>query len=216
LFWAVAFWREIMERARDLGPTLSAALCVAVVGASLLWQLTAGLQIFTSETWRRAEIASAPRALPDTWLEDERGQTFNLRSLCGQVMVLDFIYTRCPTVCKSLGVTSSQLAQRFTQAGQAVTVMSLSFDPLHDAPEQLRAFKAHMEPQPSTWRLARPLRGTERDQLLRTAGVVVIPDGMQGYEHNAALHIVDKNCRITQLLDIEDMEDAQRTVQKLL
>jgi hypothetical protein len=39
---------------------------------------------------------------------------------------------------------------------------------------------------------------------------------MQGYEHNAALHIVDKNCRITQLLDIEDMEDAQRTVQKLL
>ena len=113
-----------MKRPHNLSKTLSVACCVAVLGAGLLWKLTAGLQIFTSETWRRAEIANAPRALPDTLLEDERGQTFNLRSLCGEVMVLDFIYTRCPTVCKSLGVTSSQLAKHFTQTGQAVTVMS--------------------------------------------------------------------------------------------
>jgi protein SCO1/2 len=205
-----------MEQARELGKTLSAALCVAVSGAGLVWQLTAGLQIFTSETWRRAEIANAPRALPDTWLEDEQGQTFNLRSLCGQVLVLDFIYTRCPTVCKSLGVVSSQLAQHFTQAGQAVTVMSISFDPVNDDPANLRTFKGQMEPQPSAWRLARPIHSAERDHLLATAGVVVIPDGMQGYDHNAALHIVDKNCRITKLLDLEDMEDAHRTVQTLL
>ncbi len=205
-----------MEQPRDLGKTLTAALCVAVVGAGLLWQLTAGLQIFTSETWRRTEIANAPRALPDVLLEDEHGQTFPLRSLCGQIMVLDFIYTRCPTVCKTLGATSSQLAQRFTQAGQAVTVMSVSFDPQYDDPRHLAAFKQHMEPQASAWRLARPVHNTERDQLLATAGVVVIPDGMQGYEHNAALHIVDKNCRITQLIDMEDMDHAQRTVQTLL
>ena len=205
-----------MKQPRDLGLAIGVAVGVAVLGASLVWQLTAGLQIFTSETWRRAEIANAPRHLPDTWLEDERGQTFNLRSLCGQVMVLDFIYTRCPSVCKSLGVTSSQLAQRFTQAEQAVAVISISFDPLQDTPEHLRAFKAQMEPHPSAWRLARPLRPTELDRLLATAGVVVIPDGMQGYDHNAALHIVDKDCRITRLHDMEDMEDAQRTVQTLL
>jgi protein SCO1 len=205
-----------MKQPRDLGLAIGVAVGVAVLGASLLWQLTAGLQIFTSETWRRAEIANAPRHLPDTWLEDERGQAFNLRSLCGQVMVLDFIYTRCPSVCKSLGVTSSQLAQRFTQAEQAVAVISISFDPLQDTPEHLRTFKAQMEPHPSAWRLARPLRPTELDRLLATAGVVVIADGMQGYDHNAALHIVDKDCRITRLHDMEDMEDAQRTVQTLL
>lgn len=201
---------------RDLGKTFSAALCVAAVGSGLLWYLTAGLQIFTSETWRRAEIQNSPRDLPDALLEDEHGQLFNLRSLCGQVMVLDFIYTRCTTVCKSLGATSSQLAQHFSQAGQAVTVMSVSFDPQYDNPVHLAAFKHHMEPQASAWRLARPVRSTERDHLLATAGVVVIPDDMQGYEHNAALHIVDKDCRITQLLDMEDIEHAQRTVQKLL
>ncbi|WP_310626519.1 SCO family protein [Limnohabitans sp.] len=205
-----------MEQPRDIGRTLGVALCVIALGAGLLWKLTSGLQIFTSETWRRAEIASAPRALPDTWLEDERGQTFNLRSLCGQVMVLDFIYTRCPTVCKSLGVSSSQLAKHFTQTGQTVTVMSVSFDPLYDNPARLHTFKQQTEPQPSAWRLARPVHNTERDHLLTTAGVMVIPDGMQGYEHNAALHIIDKNCRITQLLDMEDVEHAQRTVQTLL
>jgi protein SCO1/2 len=94
--------------------------------------------------------------------------------------------------------------------------MSISFDPLHDDPAHLRKFKGQMEPQPTAWRLARPLRSAEREHLLATAGVVVIPDGLQGYDHNAALHIVDKNCRITQLLDLEDMEDAHRTVQKLL
>ena len=205
-----------MERPNKLGKTLGAALCVTVVGAGLLWQLTAGLHAFTSETWRRSEIASTPRDLPDVLLEDERGQTFPLRSLCGQVMVLDFIYTRCPTVCKALGATSSQLAQRFTQAGQAVTVMSVSFDPQYDHPQDLAAFKQSMEAQASTWRLARPLHGTERDQLLATAGVVVIPDGMQGYDHNAALHIVDKHCRITHLIDLEDITHAQRIVETLL
>jgi hypothetical protein len=34
--------------------------------------------------------------------------------------------------------------------------------------------------------------------------------------HNAALHIVNKDCRITQILDIEDIENAHRKIQSLL
>jgi len=205
-----------MERPLDIGKTVSAALVVAALGAGLLWHLTAGLRLFTSEAWRRDAIENNPVALPDVSLQDEQGQFFKLRSLCGQVIVLDFIYTRCPTVCKTLGASSSQLAQRWSQDGQPVTVLSISFDPANDEPAQLANFKKHMESQASPWRLARPTSLSPLEQLLAAAGVVVIPDGMQGYDHNAALHIVNKDCRITQILDIEDIENAHRTIQSLL
>jgi protein SCO1/2 len=205
-----------MERPLDIGKTVGAALGVAALGAGLLWHLTAGLTLFTSESWRRDAIEKNPIALPDVSLQDERGQFFKLRSLCGQVMVLDFIYTRCPTVCKTLGASSSQLAQRWTQDGHPVTVLSISFDPANDEPAQLADFKKRMESQASPWRLARPTHMHERDQLLAAANVVVIPDGMQGYDHNAALHIVNKDCRISQILDLEDIENANRKIQSLL
>jgi protein SCO1/2 len=205
-----------MDRPLDIGKTVGASLGVATLGAGLLWHLTAGLTLFTSESWRRDAIEKNPIALPDVSLQDEQGQFFKLRSLCGQVMVLDFIYTQCPTICKSLGAISSQLAQRWTQNGHPVTVLSISFDPANDEPAQLADFKKRMETQVSPWRLARPTQLKESDQLLAVAGVVVIPDGMQGYDHNAALHIVNKDCRITQILDIEDIENAHRKIQSLL
>ena len=200
----------------EWGRTVGAATLVLALGAGLLWQLTDGLQIFTSEAWRRAEIQKQPRPLPQMSLQDERGQVLELRSLCGQVLVMDFIYTRCPGVCKALGATSAKLAKEFAQAGQPVTVLSVSFDPLHDGPDQLAAFKKNQEPQPTPWRLVRPVHQADRTQLLAIAGVVVIPDGLGGFEHNAALHIVDKACRIHELVDMEDMDHAKRAVEALL
>ena len=205
-----------MARPIDIGRTLGAASLVLAMGAGLLWQLTDGLQTFTSESWRRAAIKRQPRPLPAITLQDERGQTLALRSLCGQVLVMDFIYTRCPGVCKALGATSAQLASEFEQAGQPVTVLSVSFDPVHDSPTHLANFKKSLEPQPTGWRLARPLQLAERASLLDLAGVVVIPDGMGGFDHNAALHIVDRTCRIRELVDMEDLDHAKRAVHAFL
>lgn len=199
----------------------AAALLVTVgcmvAAAGVIWQLTAGLRLFTSESWRRAAVAATPRPLPPIDLQDEAGRWLRLDNLCGRVLVIDFIYTQCPTVCRALGVSSSQLAQRLkaTPGLEDAVVLSVSFDPQRDTPERLRAFKQAMEPAPSPWRLARPTDMAARQRLLDVFGLVVIADGMGGYEHNAALHLVDRQCRLARVLDADAVDAAEAAAREL-
>lgn len=153
--------------------------------------------------------------MPKETQEDESGARYALNRLCGKVAVVDFIYTRCPTICKGLGSTSSQLAKRFRAQGLDATVLSLSFDPDNDTAERLQAFKRGAESTPSAWQLARPLGSDARRLLLATFGVVSIPDGFGGFDHNAALHIVDRQCRLVRILDTDDIAGAEAVVRAL-
>lgn len=191
----------------------------AMAAGSVLWTLTAGLTRFTSESWRRAAVLDAPSPVPRVDLQDERGRLMRLDELCtGRVLVIDFVYTQCQTICKSLGVTSSQLARRLAASAglDEVGVVSISFDPDRDTPDRLQAFKRAMEPAPTPWRLARPMDSDGRRRLLDAFGVVVIADGLGGYDHNAALHVVDQRCRLVQILDADGAADAEAAARSLV
>jgi protein SCO1/2 len=190
-------------------------LACLVLGLALTWWVTDGLSHFTSESWRRAEILAQPRPIPDVALQDHAGHETSLGTLCGKVLVIDFIYTRCPTVCRSQGGISSQLARHLSEQAGDVQVLSISFDPHNDTPEALNKFKQYMEPSPTGWHLARPTRSADRQALLKTFGVVVIPDGYGGYDHNAALHIVNQ-CRLVRIMDPEDIPGAVNAVRTLI
>lgn len=201
----------------ETGIAIVATAAALLASGVLLWQVTGGLRHYTSESWRRAEIARQPRALPDLPLQRASGQLQRLRPWCGQqAMVIDFIYTRCTTVCRGLGATSAQLAGRFERQQWPVTVLSLSFDPGHDTPEQLRAYRHSLAAGPSPWQLARPMDDASLRQMLESFGVVAIDDGQGGFDHNAGLHIVDRQCRLVRVLDADDVEGAIAAVSPLM
>jgi protein SCO1 len=191
---------------------------VAVVIGALIWHLTAGLTLFTSESWRRESVTLKPKVVPDVQLEDERGQIVTLRELCGSVLVINFIFTECPTVCSALGASSSQLARRLQPAvdNSKITVLSISFDPVRDTPKRLEAFKLAMEPNPSKWRVARPTSDEALSALKATFGLVVIPDEFGGYVHNAAFLIVDQDCKLTRVINYEDIQGVDSFVRSLM
>lgn len=196
----------------------AAAVAVVACGVTTLWLLTRGFTSFTSESWRRAVVVDSPRPLPDVRLQGAEGQTFPLHSLCGQVLVVNFIYTQCATVCKAASAESAQVAARLRDAinvGKAA-VLSISFDPLRDTPPHLARFKQAMESTPTPWQVVRPLTQEDLYPLLDTLGVVVIPDGMGGFDHNAGLHVVDRSCRLRRILDLGDIDQAEREVRRLL
>lgn len=205
-------------------PAAGAAVLVCCLGSALVWQLTDGLHSFTSEAWRREAVQRSPRLLPNIALEDEQGQRLHLHDLCNpqanpghrSAIVLDFVYTRCPTVCRTLGAASTQLANRLSDRGAQVHVLSISFDPEHDTPEQMLRYKRGMESTPSAWHIARASSAIETEAISRTAGVVVIADGLGGFEHNAALVLVDSACKMTQIFDVEEIDHAERAVRQLL
>ncbi|MDP3761806.1 MAG: SCO family protein [Ramlibacter sp.] len=197
-------WRRLEAAA----PSLLLAAIVAGFGA-LAVALTEGGRAFTSEAWRRLRIEHAPVALPDVAYLDERGHAGRLKDLCGAPLVIDFVYTRCPTVCKAAGALSSQLARRLANAGVHASVLSLSIDPAYDTPLQLSDFKRRSEPEPSSWRALAPVSARELELLLRQLGVVVVADGQGGFEHNAAFHLVDRQCRVARIVDLEDLNGAE-------
>ena len=54
-----------------------------------------------------------------------------------------------------------------------------------------------------TWGIARVRRAADLKPLLDAFGIVVIPDGLGGVEHNAAIHLVARDGRLAWISDIE-------------
>ena len=118
--------------------------------------------------------------------------------LAGRVLLVDFIYTGCPTYCVALGSVYARLQERLAPeiAAGTVRLLSVSFDPGRDGPAELAAYRARFSRDAAGWDLARPARAEELARSLAAFGVVVIPDGMGGYAHNAAVHVVGPDRRL--------------------
>jgi protein SCO1 len=181
-----------------LRATLLACLGVALGLGGLTWRLTDGLQHWTFESQRRARAEAGRLVAPPTLMRDAAGQPHTWpASGTAPVAVVDFIYTRCPSVCQSLGSTFEQLqAQLAREPLAGVRLLSISFDIEHDDAAALAAHARRHRADAAQWQLLVPANAAERDRLLRALGVVVIGDGAGGYVHNASLHVIDAAGRV--------------------
>ena len=75
-------------------------------------------------------------------LENQSGARFTLADLRGKWLLVDFIYTRCPTFCTALGGDFARLERQLADpiARRKVQLLSISFDPTQDTPAQLAAY----------------------------------------------------------------------------
>jgi len=116
--------------------------------------------------------APAPRAsVPDVMLLDQGGRRVRFRSdvLRDRVVVIDFVFTTCTTICPVLSSTFARLQERLGERlGHDVHLVSVSLDPVRDTPERLRAYAARHHAGPHwTW-LTGPNDQVER--LLKALG----------------------------------------------
>lgn len=183
--------------------TLLALLCVALAGGSALVLTTDGLRAFTSEDARRLEVSEAPVQLPVLEVLGADGRPVSL-SDPDRVTLLDFVYTRCETVCRALGSEFQQLQTEIRARGlqDRVRLLSISFDPEHDTSSELAAYARHQRADGAVWQFAVLANAADLPRLLGNFGIVVIPDGLGGFEHNAAIHVVDRRGRLVRIMDI--------------
>lgn len=93
--------------------------------------------------------------LPAFALQDQLGRPVDRESLAGQVVVLDFIFTRCPDVCPVLSRKMADLREELPPEpllGKPITFVSLSVDPDHDTPEVLAEYGQRYGADPASWR----------------------------------------------------------------
>ena len=196
---------------------LSAFLAVAAY-ASSAW-LTHDFQVWTAEGARRLEVALQPIPAPAVKI-DGTGigpQPVLLSQFLadGQsVTLVDFVYTRCQTVCLALGSTFQQMqatlqaASPDDAAAQKVKLLSISFDGQHDDPQVLKAYAARLGADPLRWPFVRVPDEKETQRLLADFQVVVVPDGRGDFEHNAALLVIDQRGRLVRIFDYAEQQLA--------
>lgn len=185
--------------------SVAATALVILLGSSVFWWGTDGFSAFTAETARRADILRSPRALPAAVLEDQDGRVFSLQDYQGRLLAVEFIYTRCTTLCRSLGMAFKQLHDRVPQQalGRDFALVSISFDPDRDELTSLTAYGHTYGADGAHWRIARVRSAADLKPLLKAFGIVVIPDGLGGFEHNAAIHLVGRDGKLAQISDID-------------
>ncbi len=193
--------------------TTLACVAVALLGGLAASWLTAGFEVWTAEGARRHAVASAPVAAPAATLLGQGLSGLGLQDLLaspGRVTIVSFLYTRCPGICQALGSSLQQLQQALSapalhraddSTAPQVRLLSISFDPAHDDIEQLQRYATLWRADPLHWRLATVPDTAQLQRLLKAWQVVVIADGRGGYEHNAALLVVDEQGRLVRIFD---------------
>lgn len=114
------------------------ALARAARWPALVWGL--GLVPACHRTEQGAflqEDLQAARVLEDTAFQDQDGHRLRVSAAETGALVVNFIFTRCPTVCPR---QTRQLAkvQRALPPTTRVRFLSLSVDPSHDTPAELK------------------------------------------------------------------------------
>ena len=96
--------------------------------------------------------------IPDFSLTNQLGHQVSWADLQGKVVVADFFFTRCPTICPQLTHNMKRMQQGITTAQRVgsqqadfVHFLSFSVDPERDSVAALKAWADRFEIDPQNW-----------------------------------------------------------------
>lgn len=118
--------------------------------------------------------------LPEVRLRDSQDHELQLSTLLrGRIVVLDFVFTSCRTVCPAISAILRASESQFRdRLGKDVILVSISVDPEHDTPETLRAYANKIGAGPH-WHW---LTGSTAD-IDRTLRAFGVPTGGRPEDH---------------------------------
>ncbi|MDQ2720372.1 MAG: SCO family protein, partial [Bacteroidota bacterium] len=82
---------------------------------------------------------------------NQLGQQVSFDDLKGKIIVLDFFFTRCPTICPQLAKAMKRLQNSFPNSDSIVQFVSITVDPKHDSLQQLRNWARKFNVNPDSW-----------------------------------------------------------------
>lgn len=140
--------------------------------------------------------------VPDFSVTTQDGKPLRLSELRGKVVVLTFIYTRCPLpeFCPLIDRKFAQLASKLSTVrswSKDVRLLSVSFDPEHDTPEVLSRHARNQGASPPLWRFAVATHA-ELQKVAPALGLMYGP-GQNEIVHSLSTAIIDQEGRLVRL-----------------
>lgn len=133
-----------------------------------------------------------PRAAPDFVLQGSDGQALSLSRFRGQVVLLQFGFTSCPSVCPTTLATLAQVRRDLGEQAADVQVLFITVDPERDDVERLRRYVTTFDRS--------FIGGTGTEEVLaavrRAYGVAAqrtVSNGSPQYGHSSFVTLIDRN-----------------------
>jgi len=116
-------------------------------------------------------------SVPDVTLINQNGVEVNIEDILTsqEPVFVDFIFASCTTICPILSASYSSMQRKLGDSRDAVRLVSITIDPEHDGPEELRSYLARYQAKPG-WDILTGSR-TDIDEVMRGFDAFV-PDKM--------------------------------------
>ncbi len=155
------------------------------------------------------QARTSPASLRELRLTDQHGEAVNTSEFGGHVLLLNFMFTRCPGPCprltQLLAKTRSQLPSKVRER---VRLLSISVDPEHDTPDVLDAFAKSQSVDVPEWRFARI--SAEQLNLLSQRLMVFDPGSApEPSAHSMRIYLFDGDGRPLQHYDGNVIESGR-------
>ncbi|MEP2059384.1 MAG: SCO family protein [Maribacter litoralis] len=120
----------------------------------------------------------------------------------GKVYVVDFFFTRCPSICPVMTMNLVNVQKHFENEDD-FAIASFSITPKFDTPEVLREYQEKYNIQEGNWNLMTGDQAAIYD--LANAGFNIfaaeMPDAPGGFEHSGLFALVDKEGYLRSRID---------------
>lgn len=169
----------------------------AILAGAAVWPAATALAAPAASSADDASLFS--RNFDGMQLVDQDNRRFSFRALKGKVLLVNFVYTGCSTICPVQTRELVELQRALPESQrQAVHFVSVSLDPLQDTPAALKAFAQRQSADLSHWSF---VTGREAD-LTRLGEHLRLfrPGGRKPDDHSTALWLVDARGRLLQRL----------------
>jgi protein SCO1 len=141
---------------------------------------------------------------------DHLGTTTTAEAFAGHVTIVNFVFTRCESVCPVSTMKMERIQEQTADLGDRVKLLSFSVDPAYDTPARLADYAKRYKADPSRWRFLtgdpEAMRSLVEDTFKISMMVVgKTPSGSPDVAHNPHFLLVDKELRIRGVYDSTDV-----------
>lgn len=187
------------------------SILLLLVGAYGVYSGVKLLQMRQAEDPKRSLNLKPIRPLADFKFTERSGKEVRLSDLEGEVFIVSFFFSNCPTYCLRLNEKVAELQQELTDVD--ARWVSITVDPTTDTPERLKEYAKRFKADPDKWWfLNAPL--SEVQDLGDSLRVTV-----RGSDHTNDFVVVDRAGIIRGAYDFrtpQKMENLKTDLRKLM
>jgi protein SCO1/2 len=157
--------------------------------------------------------------VPDITLMDQDSQVFHISSLQNKIVLADFFFTSCPSICPKVTKQMLRLYDRYKDDDRVILI-SHTIDQRNDSVSVLHRYAKNLEVNTIKWKFVTG----EKDSIFDLAdqyfvSVVEDPLAPKGFDHSGRIIMLDDNRRVRGFCEGTDPESVTAffdTVDKLL